>query len=155
MRLISHRGNLTNREFEENQPKYIERAIEAGYDCEIDIWLTGDKLYLGHDEPLYSISFEWLFKYKGPLLLHCKNPAILQWLHTYNCGFVEKWKPVMNFNYFWNDQDKYTLTSLGIPLCYPGTNPINDSILMKAEHFVFDPKNIYGICSDYIERFKC
>jgi hypothetical protein len=50
MVLISHRGNIdgVNQNFE-NQPNYIDDAIKAGYDVEVDIWYIGGKLYLGHD----------------------------------------------------------------------------------------------------------
>ena len=38
MILISHRGNINGRSFkDENQPTYIDTAISAGYDVEIDI----------------------------------------------------------------------------------------------------------------------
>ena len=46
MKLISHRGNLNGRIPErENHPDYIDEAIEAGYDVEIDIWLNDGVLY--------------------------------------------------------------------------------------------------------------
>jgi len=47
--LISHRGNIDGKTLLENQPSYIDDAIDLGYDVEIDIWYIGDKLYLGHD----------------------------------------------------------------------------------------------------------
>ena len=50
MKLISHRGNITGRQpDQENTPAYIESAL-ATYDCEIDVFYkyldykTGSKL---------------------------------------------------------------------------------------------------------------
>jgi hypothetical protein len=53
MILISHRGNINGRLVPfENQPNYIDTAIAAGYDVEIDVWyeVESGKLYLGHDK---------------------------------------------------------------------------------------------------------
>ena len=54
---IAHRGNI-NGKFEsyENEPNYIDRAIELGYDVEIDLWWVDGRTYLGHDEPQYEVS---------------------------------------------------------------------------------------------------
>ena len=50
MILISHRGNINGIIKEvENHPSYIQSALDSKYHCEIDIWKTGDQLYLGHD----------------------------------------------------------------------------------------------------------
>ena len=39
MILISHRGNIDGRIPEkENHPNYIDAAIKAGYDVEVDLW---------------------------------------------------------------------------------------------------------------------
>ena len=59
MKFIAHRGNIDGPNFEEeNQLEYIERAIEKGFDAEIDIWYLpqADQLYLGHDKPQYLVS---------------------------------------------------------------------------------------------------
>ena len=61
MILISHRGNLDGKnESEENNPIYIEEALNAGYEVEIDVWYDGEQLYLGHDNPEYEIELEFL-----------------------------------------------------------------------------------------------
>jgi aryl-phospho-beta-D-glucosidase BglC (GH1 family) len=70
MILISHRGNLNGPNPErENSPKYIDEAIEAGYDVEIDIWLNDGILYLGHDSIQYETSLQWLKNRKDKLLM--------------------------------------------------------------------------------------
>ena len=59
MILISHRGNLNGKMPQnENHPDYIDEAIHAGYDVEVDVWMIDNELFLGHDEPnikLYGI----------------------------------------------------------------------------------------------------
>ena len=45
MVLISHRGNLEGKNIElENDPTYIDSAIEKGFDVEIDLWVDNDGL---------------------------------------------------------------------------------------------------------------
>ena len=71
MILISHRGNLNGPNPErENSPKYIDEAIEAGYDVEIDIWLNDGILYLGHDSIQYETSLQWLENRKNKLWIY-------------------------------------------------------------------------------------
>ena len=64
MDLIAHRGN-TNGSFEsyENEPMYIDKAIQEGFDVEVDVWYVDGVLYLGHDKPQYGINFRW-FRFK-------------------------------------------------------------------------------------------
>ena len=63
MLLIAHRGN-TNGRFEswENEPTYIDKAINEGFDVEIDVWFVGGILYLGHDKPDYGVDTRWLIE---------------------------------------------------------------------------------------------
>ena len=58
---ISHRGNLRGpNKDRENNPQYIKEALEKGYNVEVDVWLQGTKLFLGHDEPQYETNIEFL-----------------------------------------------------------------------------------------------
>ena len=77
MHLISHRGNIDGISKLENQPDYIDSAIELGYDVEVDIWYIGGKIYLGHDLGQYQIDINWLNERSDKLWIHCKNhPAL-------------------------------------------------------------------------------
>ena len=50
MVLISHRGNINGPILEmENKPDYIDKAINLGYEVEIDVWYENDKLWLEDD----------------------------------------------------------------------------------------------------------
>ena len=72
MKLIAHRGNVNGPDpLTENTPEKIESAIAAGYDVEIDIWYDEEgKLWLGHDEPTYEITWWWLAGKQELSLIH-------------------------------------------------------------------------------------
>lgn len=146
MYYIAHRGNLNGRIPErENKPDYIMEAINAGYNCEIDIWLIDNILYLGHDKPETVVPFEFLMENKNYLWIHCKNKDAL--FKLIKC----------DMNCFFHDKDQYTLTSklviwgninseLGNCICVMPElfkDRLSDLDLLKCE----------GICSDYIEYF--
>lgn len=145
MILISHRGNLDGKnEHLENSIDYVQKTINLGYDVEIDIWLIGNKLWLGHDNPQYSINIEWLKLRKFKLWIHCKNIDSLLFLKETDDGF----------NYFWHENDTLTLTSLGYIWAYPGKQPIKNSIAVLPEIYSDKIQNCLGICSDYILKYK-
>lgn len=157
MKFIAHRGNIDGPNFEkENQLEYIEKAIEKGFDAEIDIWYLpqADQLYLGHDKPQYLVSWFWLAKHIDKLWIHCKN---IDALHKFaNTG---------GYNYFWHDTDKYTLTSKNYIWTYPGQPYTPKSVMVMPENMKVFPEfktefsdmkayNCYGICSDYVGEMK-
>ena len=87
MILISHRGNINGRLVPfENQPNYIDTAIAAGYDVEIDVWYEREsgKLYLGHDKADYQIDIDWLDERSDKLWIHCKNMDSLSYFNKIN-----------------------------------------------------------------------
>ena len=59
---ISHRGNLTGIGGEEweNHPDYIDAALAAGFDVEIDVWVIEGTFWLGHDAPQFGVTMHWL-----------------------------------------------------------------------------------------------
>ncbi len=152
MRLISHRGNLTGpNPIRENSIDYIEDAIFESFDVEIDLRVEDDICYLGHDEPQYIVTMEWLRKYKDVLWIHCKNREALEKLSTSS----------ITFNYFWHETDSYTITSKGIGWVYPGKIPYSNSVMVSPEWDMdvsrfceLQKQNIYGICSDYIDNLR-
>ena len=147
MILISHRGNITGPNPKlENQPDYILKAIEQGYDVEIDIWYT-DKFMLGHDKPQYEFPFDLLEKFHTKLWIHCKNiKAITKIKHNYELNTC--------LNYFWHEHDVITLTSKGYIWAYPGKQPLNNSIAVMPEIYNDDVTKCIGVCSDCISKFK-
>ena len=145
---ISHRGNINGKiEEYENYPRYIDSAIKLGYDVEIDVWFINDEWWLGHDEPQYKISVEWLEERQDKLWIHCKNVDAMVELESGN-------KHYDGFNFFWHETDTLTLTSLSFIWAYPGKQPIKGSIAVMPEIHNEDVSQCYGICSDYIEKYK-
>lgn len=147
MKYIAHRGNISGKDnVQENRPDYIDRAICLGYDVEVDVWYIDNKLLLGHDIPLYEVSYSFFINPK--LWTHCKNPEALLFFSEHNDTFL---------NFFWHEKDKYTITSKGVVWAYPGSklNIMSVSVLPETTPDVAVQTNpIYGICSDYIEMYK-
>lgn len=148
MRLISHRGNI-NGKFEsyENEPNYIKKALDNGYDVEVDLWVKDRKMFLGHDEPQYGIILSdfWL-QQKNRIWWHCKNIEALEF-----CKDMGKYR-ISNF--FWHQEDDYTITSNGFIWAYPGKKLNKYSIAVMPELNNDNIKGCFGVCSDYIEKYK-
>lgn len=152
--LISHRGNLNGpNPAMENNPVYIQRALDYHYPVEVDLWRSVDKkLYLGHDKPQYVVPFHWLRERRGDLWIHCKNSEALSFMTEYGVGF----------NYFFHQNDPYTLTSQGYVWCHP--NSMGDKRFMFRSISVLpeipccrvivsilaQTQNYHGICTDFV-----
>lgn len=152
MKIISHRGNLEGpNPLLENSIDYIENAISEGFEVEIDLWVEDDVCYLGHDDPQYSVTMEWLRKYKDVLWIHCKNREALEKM----CSSV------IEFHYFWHETDRYTLTSKGFGLVLVGQFPFKNSVIVMPEKIsLYSPphgqeyiKDSYGIITDYPKKY--
>lgn len=144
MKIIAHRANLTGPELDtENSPRQIEKCIGLGFDVEIDLRIVGQQYFLGHDEPQYLVTLDWLREHKDYLWVHCKNLDAL-----------DKMQQLNEFNFFWHQNDDYTLTSHGFIWAYPGKPLTKNSVcvLPEWENKDFDKRdfNCYGICTDYV-----
>jgi hypothetical protein len=139
MKIISHRGNLTgpNRE-EENKMGYIDNAMSLGYDVEIDLWYVNGDYYLGHDVPSHRTNLEFISK--DGLWIHAKNlDALYQLTKT-------------NLHYFWHQNDNFTLTSKNIIWTYPDKETTKNSVIVTLENNLekFLNLELYGVCTDYV-----
>jgi hypothetical protein len=144
MILISHRGNTNGKlESYENEPNYIDKAISDGFNVEVDVWMVEGQLFLGHDEPQYGVTQQWLNDRHYSLWLHCKNIEAMEWFNSFD-----------GFNYFWHENDVMTLTSNGWMWVYPGKQPIKGSIAVMPEIYNDDVSECEGVCSDYIINYK-
>lgn len=145
MLLISHRGNLTGSGgvYWENHPDYIQDALDAGYDVEIDVWYLDRKYWLGHDMPVNEVKDSFV-KMKN-LWCHAKNIDALVQLS----GFGQ-------INCFWHQKDDYTLTSHGYIWTYPRMPLRAKSISVFPELYPdgTDFSKGAGICSDNISQYK-
>jgi len=141
---ISHRGNTSeiNRELE-NSPDYINEALEKNFYVEIDLWVIEDKLYLGHDGPEYLIDQSYLNnKY---FYVHCKNKEALVYMNFSK----------LDCEYFWHQEDYYTLTSKNKIWVHGMHEEIPDSICVVLDKNTNKNLSIcYGICSDYVEFYR-
>lgn len=154
MKLIAHRGNISGINSDrENSPEYIEESITFGFESEVDVWYNEEtkELMLGHDEPKYKVSFSWLRDKKNKLWIHCKNIQALY----YFSSITEK------FNFFWHQQDDFTLTNRGYIWTYPGKCITPMSIMVMPEWKInnlnlYDFKlfNCYGVCSDFVSNIN-
>ena len=142
MKLISHRGNLKGKEpLNENHPDYIQKAIDHGFEVEIDVWFEKG-WWLGHDSPQYAVDLEYLGN--ANFWIHCKNMEALAYLQN------------TKYNYFWHDADSYTLTSHGWIWAYPNNYVVagTQSITVLPEIHKTDTNLFSGICSDIIGDYK-
>jgi len=145
MILISHRGNINGKQLDlENNPSYIDAALNLNYEVEIDIWRIGNIFSLGHDQPQYEITYNWVLDRFDKLWVHCKNLSAIEF-------FVES---KSKLNYFWHQEDEVTLTSHGYIWAYSGKQPIKNSIAVIPEIYNDDITQCKGICSDYIKNYK-
>lgn len=140
MIIISHRGNISGPDKEnENKPDQILKVLQLGYYVEIDIWLIGNKLYLGHDSPQYDTDLLFL-KSSEKIICHAKNIEALEYL-------IEN-----NIHCFSHNIDDVVLTSRNWLWVYPGKKLTKNSICVLPEMVSFNLKDIdcLGICTDYI-----
>lgn len=139
MRKIGHRGNTNGSSIHENQLWYIEKAIKEGYDAEIDVWMLRGKLWAGHDSAQYLISEDFLLTHKEYLWIHCKNFEALDYFAQHG----------NSFNYFWHQEDDFTMTSHNFIWTYPGKQTGKWSVIVDLEGK--KDYDCYAICSDYCE----
>lgn len=148
MKYIAHRGQTTGPKTDENHPGLIEAALQKGYDVEIDLRMHNGKLYLGHDQCQYQI--EETFLQNPKFWIHVKDKEALEWI-TQNKFY--------QYNYFWHENDAYTITSKGYIWAHPKSELTPNSIMVMPESI--DPKmknafyaNCYAICTDYVDHIK-
>ena len=146
MILIAHRGNVEGSFSSwENEPTYIDLAIKKGFDVEIDVWLKDRILFLGHDAPIYGVDFRWFRDRATKIWIHCKNLEALSFFKDSQ----------YNFNYFWHQEDDFTLTSHGYIWTYPGKPLTEKSIAVMPELKIHEEtfSKCYGICTDFPSRY--
>jgi hypothetical protein len=146
MILIAHRG-LTDgpdRAFE-NHPKKIVSSLKDGFDCEIDVRYIDGKWFLGHDVPEHEIPYDFL-----------EQPGL--WIHAKNLDALYMLGADAKLNYFWHQEDDFTLTSKGEIWTYPGQPLTRSSIMVQPERDNLELEDLnfdcFGICSKYVRKIK-
>ncbi len=141
----------------ENHPDQIARALGAGFHVEIDVRLIDGKWWLGHDGPQYEVDPEF-FMTDG-LWIHCKNFAALAAIRTLDDGNITTFWGY-NPNYFWHQNDDYTITSRGYLWAYPGMAvEETQTILVQPERDKgwFDTvqnMKAKGVCSKFVRDIQ-
>lgn len=146
MKIISHRGNISGPLPEkENDPNYIDIALNLGYDVEVDIRSINNQLWLGHDEPQYKVDHNWIDKRRHFLWLHCKN--------------ITAAKECWAYHSFCHSEDPFVYTSVGKiwmhGKCKTFDELDNSTIIPlidrnDIEYFMEKKSTIpYAICTDY------
>lgn len=147
MKLIAHRG-LTKgpNEMLENHPNQVASALAQGYDCEIDVWYIDHTWMLGHDFPKYIIDYGFL-----------EQPGL--WIHAKNLESLYVLGADSKLNFFWHQEDDFTLTSQGYIWTYPGKPLTANSVMVMPEweDLTLDnarKQSCFGVCSDFVDSLK-
>jgi hypothetical protein len=156
MIIIAHRGNVDGANPSlENDPRYIQAALDQGFNVEIDFWafytnLNGWSLYLGHDEPKYCINSSSFILNNDRLYIHCKNIKALEYCYNNYWGLAN-W----NSSYFFHNTDDATITSNSKFWTYPrATIPLTRNsipVIYNRNDMIWNEEEIkgcYGICTD-------
>lgn len=143
---IAHRGNVYGPKPElENSPEYLDKALSLGFDIEVDVWYTDNKFLLGHDSPQYKVSEQYLQDISINSWFHCKNFSAMNMLA----------KKFEGFNYFWQDSDRFSLTSKGYIWTNIHEKDFSDiSVLVNLskpdQEYINSTANVFGLCHDYV-----
>jgi hypothetical protein len=140
MIIIAHRGNLSGPNPElENRPDYLFKAMEEGFDVEIDLWVINGKPFFGHDEPKHDITDAQIVMFKKRGWFHCKNINALSYMIKYHS----------DANFFFHESDKATLTSHGYIWTYPHPDVTDDSVVVLPEIYGDELGSAYAVCTDF------
>ena len=139
MFIISHRGNLDGQIYEkENEPSYIDQAIEKVYYVEIDVRYIGKQLLLGHDKGQYLINEDWLMNRKNNLFVHAKDTTTLEYFTKANLPTLE---------YFYHNIEDCVITSRRQIWCFPDVY-LKRGVTVELGKPREIPE-VLGICTDY------
>lgn len=149
-RIISHRGNLNGpNPARENTISYIDEAIQAGFNVEVDLRVDNGSLHLGHDFAQHKVTYYDIAIRKRELWVHCKDIESFFYSPTFKC--------------FCHTSDPFTLVTPGSYPNYQGWVWVHDlsleltnlsiiPLISKEDIDDFDldrTKTIFGICTDY------
>lgn len=145
---IAHRGNYRGRDSErENTLDYLQQAIDAGFDVEVDVWYLEGRYYSGHDVVLQEIGVDFL-----------SQPCV--WTHAKNLPAYVNLYRNPDVHVFWHDRDDFTFTSKGIKWAYSGVIT-HDGIMVMPDYSLDLCYKIasgqlrpLGVCSDNFGLFE-
>ena len=142
MKLIAHRGNLEGpNPDKENHPDYITTALKSGHDVEVDVWYKNKKWYLGHDNPIYQVKYDFLAERKF-------------WLHAKNGDAFHLLLQDFTLNIFWHTNEDWVLTSKRYIWTYPTKQLYPESVCVMPElGWMGDLTKCHAVCTDFVKEF--
>ena len=145
--IIAHRGNINGPCEEENSPTHIRKALELGYDVEVDAWfdMGENRWFFGHDTPTHEVEHSFFSSLLNP-------HATKIWIHAKNIQAVEKLSET-GMHWFWHDKDKMTLTNQCVVWCYKGVY-VKEGITVELGEPRLIPDKVLGICTDYAKLWQ-
>lgn len=153
MKIIAHRGLLDGPNPElENRPDTIQKALDDGFEVEIDLHIKDGNLWLGHDGPTYPITHSFInHENRSRLWVHAKTLETA----SYCCDMLGSYT-----NWFFHQNDDCTIISNWIVWTYPRASiPLFHNSVAVLPELVYTDSQIrefdcYGICTDYANKFK-
>ncbi len=153
MKIIAHRGLLEGPDDSlQNDPIQILKALDNGFDAEIDVWFDKGRWYLGHDGMDHEIPPSFLTDAR--LWIHCKNIA----------AFYNLKRLGTKVNFFYHESDKIVFTSMGDVWTYFGIPETMDTqaicVMPEVSYDWEEISNMVrsgrwaGMCSDWPIRIK-
>jgi hypothetical protein len=147
MRLISHRGNTMGPDpSRENNPQYIQAAIDKGYDVEVDARLLQGGIFLGHDRPDYQVDLPWLVARKDRLWIHTKNFQAIDFLIPHDLRVFyhqhERHVVIGNTRALWSCDLSEANGRSVVPMMG----------LEEIQRYKSLAPGFHGVCSDYVEE---
>ncbi len=140
MLIISHRGNLEGRDpATENTVEQVQKALDLGFDVEVDVWWVNGDFFLGHDTPDEQVLPEYL-----------ANEHL--WCHAKNVEALEHMLERPDIHCFVHDRDKYAATSQGYIWTAVRSSAGNRVVVVANDMTHTD--DVYGICTDYPRRLE-
>jgi len=142
MKFISHRGNIDGvRPAFENNPQYVDIALQYGYYVFIDVWYDSGNFWLGNKVKQYSIFEGFLEQEK-----YICNPK--DW-KTFDKLFSNE-----HIHTLWNDIDYYTITSKGWVWAHEHAEDYSENSIITHFNDMDVVPGVAGVCSNYIRSIR-
>ena len=150
MIFISYRGIYEGTNFENaNTPNQIGKAISSGFNCMIDVWREGGKLYLGNEQPTTEVTEKYL--QNSRFWISARNAEMITWLESQPSKLYPNW-----FYFTQPTPPPPYVTASNGKLITPGTVPINNNSVIFlpeiSDRAMFSTVKLrcYGILSAYL-----
>lgn len=131
----------------ENHPDYIKKALDAGFNVEVDVQsIRNGEALIGHGGPSYTTNLDMI----------CDDRV---WCHAKTLSALEDLLHI-GAHCFWHQDDDYTITSKGV--IWTARDECGGNIVrvtkkasdvgevMTDNGLLFN--HLYGVCCDYVNQ---